>query len=590
MHAPYNPHSERVLVLAPQGRNAQIAAGVINEARMDAVVCEDMPSMLKRIENGAGVAIVTEESIRDVDMNPLAQWIGSQPAWSDMPFIVLTQRGGGLERNPAAVRQMETLGNVTFLERPFHPTTLVSIVQTALRGRRRQYEARIRLEALHESEAQARNAGLELRKLNETLEGRVTERTSELEAANRQLVSQIAERERVEQTLRQMQRLEAVGQLTSGVAHDFNNLLTVVLGNLRFVEKFVAPSADQKMMQRLSHMRLAAERGAKLTAQLLAFSRRQKLEPKPLNLNESLSGMRDLLQSTLGGSVQINTNLRDELWHALADPTQIELVVLNLAINARDAMEVGGSVTLETSNATVSYQDRPEEPPPGEYVVISVTDTGSGMSKEVLAKALEPFFTTKEVGKGSGLGLSQVLGFAKQSGGGLRIETRVGEGTSVKVYLPRAIANDQVEAAHGDAKYNTTHRKGAVILLVDDDAAVRDVTASILRGLGYVVLEVGSGGAALDLLSKENSIDLAVLDFAMPGMNGMEVARQMQVKQPNLPFLFVTGYVDTTALKEVGEERIVHKPFVDDELSEKIRLALARSLRRTSGNVVSIRR
>jgi Signal transduction histidine kinase regulating C4-dicarboxylate transport system len=366
--------------------------------------------------------VLTDDAIRSADIKGLANWVASQPPWSDFPFVLLTERGGGIERNPAAERQMEALGNLSFLERPFHPTTLISIVKTALRGRRRQYEARARLEALHESESLARTAETNLLRLNETLEIRVAERSGEIEAANRQLVSQIEERERVESTLRQMQRLEAVGQLTSGVAHDFNNLLTVVLGNLGFVEKGVNSSTDGKLKQRLSHMRLAAERGAKLTSQLLAFSRRQRLEPKPTDLNDALASMRDLLESSLGGSVQINTVFRPGLWLALVDPTQVELVVLNLAINARDASQVGASITLETANATVGPPEKPEEPPAGEYVMISVTDTGCGFAKDVLAKAFEPFFTTKEIGKGSGLGLSQVLGFAKQSGGGMRMK------------------------------------------------------------------------------------------------------------------------------------------------------------------------
>ena len=269
-------------------------------------------------------------------------------------------------------------------------------------------------------------------------------------------------------------------------------------------------------------MRLAAERGAKLTAQLLAFSRRQRLEPKPTDLNDALANMRDLLESSLGGSVQINTVFRPGLWRALVDPTQVELVVLNLAINARDASQVGGSITVETANATVGPPEKPEEPPAGQYVTISVTDTGSGMAKDVLAKVFEPFFTTKEIGKGSGLGLSQVLGFAKQSGGGVRIETRVGEGTSVKVYVPRAAEPAMTEVFSAPIGPSQHHRKGAIILLVDDDTAVREVTSSILRELGYVVMEVGSGGAALDLLSREASVDLVMLDFAMPGMNGVD--------------------------------------------------------------------
>lgn len=588
MSARPDADSERALVLAPRGRDAVVAAGILSEAGLVACICRDLAMLVEEIGLGAGVAVLTDEAVRSADLKGLAGWVSSQPPWSDFPFVLLTDRGGGLERNPAAARQMQALGNVTFLERPFHPMTLISVVRTALRGRRRQYEARGRLEALHESEGHARQAETDLRRLNESLESHVTERTGELAAANRQLVSQIEERERVESTLRQMQRLEAIGQLTSGVAHDFNNLLTVVLGNLGFLEKGLSGLGDAKMQQRLAHMRLAAERGAKLTAQLLAFSRRQRLEPRSLDLNEALAGMRDLLQSTIGGSVQINTIFRPGLWNALADPTQIELVVLNLAINARDAMQVGGSVTLETANATVGAPERPEEPPAGEYVMISVTDTGSGMTKEVLVKAFEPFFTTKEIGRGSGLGLSQVLGFAKQSGGGMRIETRLGEGTSVKVYLPRATKDDLAEAATDLTAESRQPRKGAIILLVDDDSAVREITASILRDLGYVVLEVGSGGAALDLLGQAH-IDLALLDFAMPGMNGIEVARQVQSKFPALPILFVTGYADKTALHEVGDAKIIKKPFVGDELATKVHAALASPALRPSGKVVPLR-
>ena len=553
-------------------------------------ICNDLTAFLREVDLGAGVAVLTDEAIRSADIKGLVSWVGSQPPWSDFPFVLLTERGGGIEQNPAAERQMEALGNVSFLERPFHPTTLISVVKTALRGRRRQYEARARLEALHESEGLARTAEANLRRLNETLETRVAERAGEIEAANRQLVSQIEERERVESTLRQMQRLEAVGQLTSGVAHDFNNLLTVVLGNLGFIEKGVNSSTDGKLKQRLSHMRLAAERGAKLTAQLLAFSRRQRLEPKPTDLNEALSNMRDLLQSSLGGSVQINTVFRPGLWRALVDPTQVELVVLNLAINARDASQVGGSITLETANATLGPPEKPEEPPAGEYVAISVTDTGSGMTKDVLAKAFEPFFTTKEIGKGSGLGLSQVLGFAKQSGGGMRIESRVGEGTSVKVYLPRSAVTDVSEVVSVSVGAAQHHRKGAIILLIDDDSAVREVTSSLLRELGYVVMEVGSGGAALDLLSREASVDLVMLDFAMPGMNGVDVAREVNSKYPTLPVVFVTGYADNAALEKIGDARIIKKPFVGDELVTKVQAALAKRGHRPDGKVVALSR
>ncbi|HWC19585.1 MAG TPA: histidine kinase dimerization/phospho-acceptor domain-containing protein, partial [Terriglobales bacterium] len=293
--------SERALILAPRGRDANVAASILCEAGLIGETCKDLQSLTLEVIKGAGLAVVTDDVLRNADIRSLAHWVASQPSWSDFPFILLTERGAGVERNPAALREMAALGNVIFLERPFHPTTFVSVVRTALRGRLRQYEARARLEALHASEVQARTAGNALRRLNETLEARVEERTAELAATNRQLVAQIEERQRVESTLQQMQRLEAIGQLTSGVAHDFNNLLTVVLGNIGFLEKANSTSNDPRLQQRLLHMRLAAERGAKLTSQLLAFSRRQRLQPKPFDVNKSLENMHDLLQSTLGG-------------------------------------------------------------------------------------------------------------------------------------------------------------------------------------------------------------------------------------------------------------------------------------------------
>ncbi|MEI7037737.1 response regulator [Fulvimonas yonginensis] len=412
----------------------------------------------------------------------------------------------------------------------------------------------------------------------EALERGVAERTAELAATNRQLLAQIEERERVEATLRQMQRLEAVGQLTSGVAHDFNNLLTVISGNIGILERALnGPGIDPRLRQRLGYMKEAAARGAKLTTQLLAFSRRQRLEAKAVDLNGIVAGMRDLLQSSMGGSVQLSMKLQHGLWPALVDPTQIELVILNLAINARDASPVGGELIVETANVALREPARrPEEPGPGDYVMVAVTDHGSGMTPEVLARAFEPFFTTKEVGKGSGLGLAQVYGFAKQSGGGVRIETRLGEGTSVKVYLPRADGSaDKAEEAVASAARREPEPARRRILLVDDDADVREVTAAILAEQGYQVVEAGSGGAALDVLEREGrAIDLMLMDYAMPGMNGSEVAREAHAKRPALPVLFITGYADFATLREVGDERIISKPFSEEDLLAKVQAAL----------------
>jgi len=414
---------------------------------------------------------------------------------------------------------------------------------------------------------------------SEVLERGIVERTKELAATNRQLSTQIEERERVEATLRQMQRLEAIGQLTSGVAHDFNNLLTVILGNVDLVARAATEAKmDEKTRQRLGYMRTAAERGATLTAQLLAFSRRQRLEARPVDLNDTVVGMRDLLQSSMGGSVRLEARLRPDLWPALVDPTQIELIILNLAINARDAMAVGGSLTVSTDNITLGEPTRAEEPQPGDYVLIAVTDTGSGMPPEVRDRAFEPFFTTKPVGKGSGLGLPQVYGFAKQSGGGVAIETKLGEGTSVRVYLPRAQERRRTPRAtsYEQPAEQLAGVRGRRVLVVDDDPPVREITATMLRTMGAEVVEAGSGGSALEMLDAgARDFDLMVVDFAMPGMNGAELAATTAKKWPDLPILFVTGYADLSAISSVSEDRIVQKPFRGGELQRKIGRLLA---------------
>ncbi|ACG80048.1 histidine kinase/response regulator (plasmid) [Phenylobacterium zucineum HLK1] len=406
----------------------------------------------------------------------------------------------------------------------------------------------------------------------ELLERRVEERTAELAVANRQLLTEIAEREKMEATLLKMQRLEAVGQLTAGIAHDFNNLLQVIVGGLTMLERGGDPARAQA---RIQMMRQAAERGATLTKQLLAFSRRQKLAPQPVNLNEALESMRGLLQGAIGGSMALELKPGKALWPALVDPTQIEMIVLNLAINARDAMDVGGRLTVQTGNVTISgARVRPEEPEPGDYVMVAVSDTGSGMPPDVVARVFEPFFTTKPVGKGSGLGLSQVLGFAKQSGGGVAIETEPGRGTTVKVYLPRApFAQADVQSSLL-ADGLKVAEKGGTVLVVDDDELVRETTSQMLGQLGYRVLQAGSGGAALELLSGRRKIDLLIVDFAMPGMNGVELAKLAAAKRPRLPILMATGFADHSAIQHLAADQLLTKPFSEAELAQRVRRAL----------------
>ena len=396
-------------------------------------------------------------------------------------------------------------------------------------------------------------------------------RSASIERVNAELREQMAERERAEAALRQAQRVEAVGQLTGGVAHDFNNLLTVLVGNIDLIQ--TSGSQDQRTGDRLAAMRAAAEKGATLTGHLLAFARRQPLLPRAVDLNGVVTGMRDLFESALGRRVQLETRLADDLWAALVDPTQIELVILNLVINARDAMPEGGLVTIETANRRRGPPARHEEPAEGEYVVVSVRDAGVGMTPEVQAKAFEPFFTTKAPGAGSGLGLSQVFGTARQSGGDVQIDSAPGKGTTVSVFLPRAEVAKQPQPSTQPAAM--AMRSGsATVLVVDDDEAVRKTTVDVLGGLGYTVLEAADGASALALLARGGRVDALLTDVVMPGMSGPELARRVRASWPNLPVIFISGYADPEGV--AGEElgRLVRKPFRAADLQRQIETAI----------------
>jgi signal transduction histidine kinase/ActR/RegA family two-component response regulator len=417
---------------------------------------------------------------------------------------------------------------------------------------------------------------LTLAKRSRQVEALVTEFQGARDAAehaNRRLTEQMEERERAEVALRQAQRVEAVGQLTGGVAHDFNNLLTVLIGNIDLIQA-TAPG-DPQTAQRLAAMRRAAERGATLTGHLLAFARRQPLLPRAVNLNTVITGMQDLLDSALGGRVRLDLLLADDLWQAMVDPTQIELVILNLAINARDAMPQGGIVAIETLNWRGPLPHAQPAAPATDCVVVAVRDTGTGMTPEVQAKAFEPFFTTKAPGSGSGLGLSQVFGTARQSGGDVHIDSTPGQGTTVSVYLPRAnIVPERPPVAVAEAE-RAARVSHAVVLLVDDDEEVRTTTGEILGELGYTVLQAASGDAALELLRAEGMIDVLLTDLAMPGMTGAELARRVRETHPFLPIVFISGYADPEGLAgDVRLHRLVRKPYRPAELRDQLEAAL----------------
>jgi signal transduction histidine kinase/CheY-like chemotaxis protein len=400
----------------------------------------------------------------------------------------------------------------------------------------------------------------ELRRLNATLEERVEQRTAELANANRLLMGEIKQRERAQSELMHAQKIEAIGQLTSGIAHDFNNLLTAILGNLAVARR---RAQDDKMVRALDTATRAGRRGAKLVGDLLAFSRRQRLDLQPIDVNEMLDATQELLDRALGSMVRVKIGREPGLWKAMTDPGQLELAVLNLAINARDAMPGGGTVAITTANIAAGDARLPEGVS-GDCVMVAVTDTGTGMSEEVRAKVFEPFFTTKAIGKGSGLGLSMVYGLVKQCAGAVTIDSKVGQGTTIAMFFPSAQA-ELVARTEGSAIGNASLqpvRPGAKLLIVDDDADVREFAAMALREAGYVVREAKDAEAGLELLQQEADVALLVTDYAMPFMTGADLFRRARAMRPDLSAVLITGFANLPADDQaISAMHILRKPF-----------------------------
>jgi signal transduction histidine kinase/CheY-like chemotaxis protein len=459
-----------------------------------------------------------------------------------MPIVLMTRHGGGPERNPAAARLAEILGNVTFLERPFHPTTLISVARTAVRSRRRQYEARAHLSQLAE--------------LTQTLEQRVADRTNAL-------LEEVAARERAQDQLRQAQKMESIGKLTGGVAHDFNNLLAAVMGNLELLKK--RTTEDERAQRYINGAVQGAERGAALTQRLLAFARQQDLTTQAVDLAALVGGMSDLLDRSLGPQIQLSLTLPKNLPPARVDANQVELAILNLAINARDAMPDGGAIEIELSCETVR---RSRELAKGEYLRIDVRDDGCGMDDAVMKKAIEPFFSTKPVGKGTGLGLSMVHGLAMQLGGRLTLKSTPGKGTTATLWLPVAQTEAGAAVAAPVAPVEAATRMGT-ILLVDDDALIATSTSDMLEDLGHAVIECNSGPAAIEVLKSGQPVDLLVTDYAMPGMTGVELAAAARALRPGMPILLATGYADLPEGAATDLPRLA-KPYHQAQLRQEV--------------------
>jgi PAS domain S-box-containing protein len=673
--------SERAVILAPTGRDATVAAALIKEAGFYANICTDLAALLHEIEGGAGLAVIADEAIKTADLRGLVRWLNDQPSWSDFPIVLLTHQGGGPERNPDAVRLGQVLGNVTFIERPFHPTTLVSVVGSAVRGRRRQYQTRAILADLTESEdllQTALNAGhlgaLELHlpefeleasdtcraffgrkpgepfsyqdllaavhpddrarrmevvertiktgqdysieyrniwpdgsqhwvdvraravrrpdgsikslvgvssditarkvaeieresllaqlaaertalaELTATLEQRVEQRTADL-------MKEVAAREKAQEQLRQAQKMETIGQLTGGVAHDFNNLLMAVMGNLDLLRKRL-PN-DPRLHRLIDGALQGAERGASLTQRLLAFARQQDLRAVPMDLRGLIQGMIDLLERSLGPRIALRLELPEGLPPARVDANQLELAVLNLAINARDAMPDGGSIEIRLAEYQASGDPVLKS---GRYLKLSVIDTGKGMTPEILKRAIEPFFSSKPLGKGTGLGLSMVHGLAVQLGGALQLSSTVGKGTTATLLLPVATAVPEAEIpAQTLQKVN----RSAVILFVDDDPLIAMSTTEMLEDLGHHVIGASSGLHALDILKSEQPLDLMMTDHVMPGMTGVELAAASRAVRPSLPILLATGYAELPDGAQLDLPRLA-KPYHQDQLRDRL--------------------
>jgi PAS domain S-box-containing protein len=673
--------SERAVILAPTGRDASVAAALIREAGYYANICGDLAALMREIEGGAGLAVIADEAIKTADMRGLVHWLNDQPSWSDFPIVLLTHQGGGPERNPDAVRLGQALGNVTFIERPFHPTTLVSVVGSAVRGRRRQYQTRAILANLTESEgllqtaldaghlgalelhlpefeleasdacraffgrkpgepfsyqdllaavhpddrarrlevlnlaiatgsdysieyrniwpdgsqhwvevraravrrpdgslkslvgvssditarkvaeieretllAQLAEERTALAELTATLEQRVEQRTADL-------MKEVAAREKAQEQLRQAQKMETIGQLTGGVAHDFNNLLMAVMGNLDLLRKRLPD--DPRLRRLIDGALQGAERGASLTQRLLAFARQQDLRAVSVDLRALIQGMIDLLERSLGPRVGLRLDIPEGLPPARIDANQLELAVLNLAINARDAMPDGGSIDIKVSEHQVSNDPALKS---GRYLKLSVIDTGKGMPPEILKRAIEPFFSSKPLGKGTGLGLSMVHGRAVQLGGALQLTSAVGKGTTATLLLPVATAAPETESrGHAAQKVN----RSAVILFVDDDPLIAMSTTEMLEDLGHRVIGASSGLHALDILRSEQPIDLMVTDHVMPGMTGIELAAASREVRPSLPILLATGYAELPEGAQLDLPRLA-KPYHQDQLRDRL--------------------
>ncbi len=559
----------RVLILAPHGRDAKVIASVICSDDVQCVVCPDAASLLSGLEEAAAAAILTEEVLAGGLGESLRQYLARQPAWSDFPFVVLATRQAS-RRSAGATASLQELGNIVILERPVNPETLMSAVRSALRARKRQYATR-----LHLSDIEAAKQTVE--QLNAGLESRIAARTGDLANANDRLMREIADRERIQSKVVQGQKLEAIGRLTGGIAHDFNNLLHAVSLNLQLILRL---GTEKRLADYARRAKESVDRGARLTAQLLSFARAQSLLPRLHDVNDVVRNLSELIEVSVGSKVQVRLDICEGQAWALLDGPQLEMALLNMAVNSRDAMPDGGILTIRTA-----LQEGPSLPgrpaggaDGGRLVQISVQDTGCGIPEALQAKVFDPFFTTKAEGEGTGLGLSQVYGFAHQSGGSAEIHSTEGVGTTVTLRFAQARHAVPTHAAALGGQGGTSHHQARTeVLVVEDDDAVRQGIAEGLRLLSYSVREASDGESGLRELRRRMP-DLLMADYLMPGMNGAEFIAAARKLYPGIPVLMATGYADMAEVEKlVGAQSVLKKPFDLETLNTAVGTELARA-------------
>ena len=523
------PRDDTILIFAPTGRDPELIARMLARLQLTARAVPSISDLCAELRAGAGMVILAEEALTPDSAQRLLEAIEGQASWSDVPVLLLTTAVAIARTSQPVLEVLRQRANVTLLERPVHPLTLISAVQSGLRARRRQYDVR----------------------------------------------DYLADRQRSEERVRQAQKMDAVGKLAGGVAHEVNNMMTAVIGFAEYALKQLP--TDHPVRPDMEEVIKAGTRAAAVTQQLLAFSRRQPHQPSLLSLQEVIPELGKLLVRLLGAEHELEVRVPPDLPHVLADRNQLEQVLVNLALNARDAMDPGGRLVVEGSVITVDDASAAHplvEVRTGRYVRIRVTDTGHGMTAEAREHAFEPFYTTKPLGQGTGLGLSTVYGIIKQSDGYVWIDSRLGHGTTVTVDLPAVTESKPARAERSSSPV----RGSETVLVVEDEPLVRRLARRALEEHGYSVLEASDGRAALaELSDAANAIGLVLSDLVMPRMSGRELGQEIARRFPGLPGLFMSGYtgedVRSRGLLE-GSAPFVQKPFTPEGLARRVRTLL----------------